>query len=117
VDQCQTCGASLSAELGWCGQCYAVRGAPAPGSPTRHVPATPELARHVVSTRWRKTPTTFGPLGRVACTGALVVPFLFFVVAGVITGGMTIVGAGIWGFIVMPWGLRDVWRAGLRVVG
>jgi hypothetical protein len=25
---------------------------------------------------------------------------------------MTLGGAVLWGFVVMPWGLRDLWRAG-----
>jgi hypothetical protein len=41
-----------------------------------------------------------------------VIPFVFFVVIGILTGGLTIFGAGIWGFIIMPWGLRDTWKAG-----
>jgi hypothetical protein len=81
-------------------------------APTRHVPAPAALPPTVIRTRWRKTKTTFGPVGRLIATVALVVPFLFFVVVGVLTGGMTIFGAGIWGFVIMPWGLRDVWRAG-----
>jgi anti-sigma factor RsiW len=117
MEACYACGASVSADSEWCGQCYAPRGraSSAPTgimAPTRHVPAPATLPPQVIRTRWRKTTTTFGPVGRVLATVGLVVPFLFFVVAGILTGGMTIFGAGIWGFVVMPWGLRDVWRAG-----
>jgi len=80
-------------------------------APTRPVPVA-TLAPEVIRTRWRKTPTTFGPVGRVVATIGLVIPFIFFVVIGILTGGLTIFGAGIWGFIIMPWGLRDTWRAG-----
>jgi hypothetical protein len=66
-----------------------------------------------VRTRWRKTPTTFGPLGRIIATVALVVPEIVFIVVGVITGGLTLAGIGIWGFVIMPWGLRDTWKAGI----
>jgi hypothetical protein len=72
----------------------------------------PTLAPTVVKSRWRKTDTTFGPLGRVIATVALVVPFVVFVVVGIFTGGFTIAGAVIWGFVIMPWGLRDTWKAG-----
>ena len=81
-------------------------------APTRPVPRVATLPPQVIRTRWRKTTTTFGPVGRVIATVGLVVPFIFFVVIGILTGGLTIFGAGIWGFVIMPWGLRDVWRAG-----
>jgi len=81
-------------------------------SPERTTQAQHALAPPVVKTRWRKTGTTFGPLGRVLATIALVVPFIFFVVVGILTGGFTIAGAVIWGFVIMPWGLRDTWKAG-----
>jgi len=66
----------------------------------------------MVKTRWKKTATTFGPLGRIACTVALVVPFIVFVLLGVFTGGLVLAAPVIWGFVIMPWGLRDTWRAG-----
>jgi hypothetical protein len=63
-------------------------------------------------TRWRKTPTTFGPVGRVIATVCLVVPVVFLVVVGLYGDIFALGGAGIWGFVIMPWGLRDVWQAG-----
>jgi hypothetical protein len=112
----------MSADAQWCGQCYTPRAAlaaapvmafaaPVGGAPARAIPVKTE-APAVVRTRWRKTPTTFGPLGRVSGTIGLVVMLAFFIVGGIITGGMTLVGAGIWGFVIMPWALRDLWRAG-----
>jgi hypothetical protein len=80
-------------------------------SPARTAQAQ-ATAPAAVKTRWRKTGTTFGPLGRVLATVALVVPFLVFVALGILTGGFTIAGAVIWGFVIMPWGLRDTWKAG-----
>jgi hypothetical protein len=117
MEPCYACGASMSAETDWCGQCYAPRGraSSAPSSimaPTRPVPVAATLPPQVIKTRWRKTTTTFGPVGRVLATLGLVIPFVIFVVIGVLTGGLTIFGAVIWGFIIMPWGLRDTWRAG-----
>jgi hypothetical protein len=81
-------------------------------APTRAVPAPKTLPPVVVRSRWRKTKTTFGPVGRILATVGLVVPLIFFVVIGILSGGLTIFGAGIWGFVVMPMGLRDVWKAG-----
>jgi hypothetical protein len=134
MEPCSTCGASISAEAEWCGQCYALPGGTSsgstagrsPGQPTAHAATglaagpsimapdrgAPTLAPTMVKTRWRKTGTTFGPVGRLIATVALVVPFLVFVVVGIFTGGFTIAGAVIWGFIIMPWGLRDTWKAG-----
>jgi hypothetical protein len=105
----------MAPEAQWCGQCYLPRGhvASERGSVmTRPVSAPETLAPPVVRTRWRKTQTTFGPVGRVLATIALVVPFLLLVAAGILDGGMTIGGAALWGVVIMPWGLRDVWRAG-----
>lgn len=107
----------MSAETEWCGQCYAPRGRASSAhsvitAPTRHVPAVATLPPEMIRTRWRKTTTTFGPAGRIMATFGLVVPMLLLVVLGVLSGGLTIFGAGIWGFVIMPWGLRDVWRAG-----
>jgi hypothetical protein len=79
---------------------------------TRPMAATATLPPTIVRSRWRKTPTTFGPVGRIIATFVLVVPEIVFVVVGFLTGGLTIFGAGIWGFIIMPWGLRDTWKAG-----
>jgi hypothetical protein len=81
-------------------------------SPTRTADAQHVVVPTVVKTRWRKTATTFGPVGRVLATFGLVLPFIFFVVIGIFTGGFTIAGAVIWGFVIMPWGLRDTWKAG-----
>ena len=63
------------------------------------------------STRWRKTPTTFGPVGRILATVGLVVPLAFMVVGGMIFTAAW-AGALIWLVVVMPKGLRDIWRAG-----
>jgi hypothetical protein len=126
----------MAADAAWCGQCYAVRrpapsaasiapttpsastlSSPPPGrgtsimSPARTAQAQ-AVAPPAVKTRWRKTGTTFGPFGRILATVALVVPFGVFVALGILTGGFTIAGAVIWGFVIMPWGLRDTWKAG-----
>jgi hypothetical protein len=125
MNTCHACGAAVSSEAEWCGQCFALcgratptaaTGQPAGGhsvmAPVRTTPTPAALPATMVKTRWRKTATTFGPLGRVLATLALVVPFLVLLVLGVLTGGLEIGGAVIWGVIVMPWGLRDTWRAG-----
>ena len=92
--------------MAWCGQCFA----PVPVAPTAVVAPVrvtaermaPDLVR---STRWGRSATTFGPVGRVIATFLLLVPVAFFFVAG-----MFWAGGFIWIFIVVPWALRDIWR-------
>jgi hypothetical protein len=137
MEPCPSCGAALSADAQWCGQCYAVLtpaasaqfgggaaqpvnrfgGGPSTGgasvmAPTRTAATLTSLPATMVKSRWRKSATTFGPIGRVLATIALVVPFVVFVVLAVFTGGLILGAPIIWGFVVMPWGLRDTWRAG-----
>jgi hypothetical protein len=124
MDTCYSCGATLATDAEWCGQCYALPHRATVGttgsatsllSPVRAAPIA-TLPPTVVTTRWRKTATTFGPVGRVLATIALVVPCLFLIVVGVLSGGLELGGAVVWGVIVMPWGLRDTWRAGQLTV-
>jgi hypothetical protein len=63
------------------------------------------------TTRWAKTDTTFGPIGRVLATLALLVPLAVMVVGG-LADPFVWGGAAVWGAVIMPWGLRDVWKAG-----
>ena len=68
------------------------------------------------TTRWRKTSTTFGPVGRVFCTLVLVAVLALLVVGGfVVTFAWG--GAVIWIGVIMPWALRDIWQAGQVPVG
>jgi hypothetical protein len=78
--------------------------------------ASPEPVVTLRRSRWYKSPTTFGPLGRVLCTVGLVVPLLVMI-AGGLFDPFLIGGAGLWGVVIMPWGLRDVWKAGQVPVG
>jgi len=77
------------------------------GAMTR--PAT--LPPTMRSTRWGKTATTFGPVGRVLSTIALVAVLAVLVVGGLVDP-FALGGAGVWLFVIMPWALRDIWRAG-----
>jgi hypothetical protein len=76
--------------------------------PVRHVPrATVQPAE--TQSRWRKTPTTMGPVGRISWTlGVLLVAgFCFF-------SGDVFAIAG-WCLIAAPLILRSVWAKG-RIV-
>jgi hypothetical protein len=75
----------------------------------RPAPVLPPTVRR---SRWRKTQTTFGPVGRVLWTFALIVPVPLFIVAGVVGDLFAFGVAVIWAFVIMPMGLRAVWRAG-----
>ena len=60
--------------------------------------------------RWAKSETTFGPVGRIVCTFALLLPFSFLVAAGLLTFDPFVLGgAGIW-FVLMVMGLRQTWQ-------
>ena len=56
--------------------------------------------------RWQKSSSTFGPLGRIVATLLLLIPIYFFFHAGVIG----IVGLAMWLFVVMPMALRSIWQ-------
>lgn len=78
------------------GRAFAARSAPPP-------------ARH---SRWAKTPTTFGPAGRIVATLLLLVPLAVMIVGG-IADPFVWGGAGAYLVIIVPWGLRDIWKAGI----
>lgn len=110
-------------DAAWCSQCYLPRSAPeSPSEAAKAVTAFRTVGSNqeaaaatraaMVKTRWRKTPTTFGPVGRVLCTTFLVVMLAVLIVGTVVSGGLDIIGLGIWGFVIMPWALRDIWKAG-----
>ncbi len=53
--------------------------------------------------RWRVTPTTFGPVGRLVVTALLLLPLWW-------TAYTTPVGFVLYGLFVLPVALRDVWQ-------
>jgi hypothetical protein len=61
-----------------------------------------------VPSRWRKGTTTFGPFGRVSWTIVVVVLPIFCLVFGGIGG---ILFCAVWGGVVAPMALRDLWKA------
>lgn len=127
MEQCASCGAAIAAEAAWCGQCFMPRGtaavAPAPGgrdlsimSGTRRE-ASGRPALPMVKTRWRKTPTTFGPAGRLICTFLLLIPLPPMIIGTVVGIIPCLIGVGIWLLVIMPWALRDIWKAGQLPAG
>ena len=74
--------------------------------PSGQTPALP-LGK---ASRWAKSDTTFGPVGRVVASIGLLIPFLFLVAAGVFTFDPFVLGgAGLWA-VLMVMGLRQVWQ-------
>jgi hypothetical protein len=80
----------------------------APVSRTMPLETLPPSVRR---TRWRKTPTTFGPTGRLSLTLALLVPLPLMLIGG-LADPFVWGGAGFWAVVVMPLALRDIWKAG-----
>ena len=113
MDRCAACGAALAAGAAWCGQCFArVEAAPPPAAPTGFRPAGTQ-PREVLTrpTRWEKTPTTFGPMGRLVATFGVLVPLLVMIVGGfvdIFAWG----GAAFYAAVIVPWAMRDIWREG-----
>ena len=74
----------------------------------RHQPPAARMPRPTPEpgTRWRASPVTFGPVGRVLATLALCgVPILVLATMG----APLIPFVGIW-LCFIPLGLRDIWR-------
>jgi hypothetical protein len=108
--RCPNCQAAIADGAKWCPQCYARFDEPVEAieEPAKEV-AHPETYRPPPRTqwsRWRAGAMTFGPVGRVVASLALLIPFYFFFYAGV----LGIVGMAMWIFIVMPAALRSIWK-------
>lgn len=99
---CSVCGASSRADATWCSQCHAPFAAPAP-APARLAPRQDAPSPPPVYSRWRKSDTSFGPVGRIGWT----VGMTFFAVLFLWSGNIFAVGG--WCFIAMPLVLRSVW--------
>jgi hypothetical protein len=58
--------------------------------------------------RLRRSGTTFGPVGRVVASVVLVAPLWWFWKVQTFAWP----GLFIWGFVLVPWGMRDIWSRG-----
>lgn len=104
------CGGTIPADAAWCPRCFAQRPVatpahPAFGSPGA-VPAAP--AHRPVVGRFAKTDVSFGLTGRILFTILLLLPLAVFVYLA--TQLIGIGGIVVYGGIVCPWALRDLWR-------
>jgi hypothetical protein len=86
---------------------------PAPATPVRGTgPLRAGTPSHLQpkTSRWAKSDVTFGPVGRIVTTLVLVLPFLFFVAAGLFTmDPIVLAGAAIWAALMIT-GMRHVWQ-------
>ena len=99
---CSSCGAGLAPAAAWCGQCFTPVGGPA-------LPPAPVAAQqqHLPTySRWRKTTTTFGPVGRVLWT------VLVVLVMAMAVFSQNPFAIGPLCFILPPLVLRSVWAKG-----
>lgn len=106
---CARCGAALPGDVRWCGRCYEPVREFTPRAPL-HGEIVGELHHDVVTSRWRKGPATFGPLGRLGITALLVLPPSVIVPAAMdiwLLALWFLLGYSIFAAMV----LRDVWRA------
>ena len=97
------CGVPVGSEAPRCGGCPVL----AAVTPGRFIPQQREATRYRTS-RWAKGPTTFGPVGRVLVTLVLLMPTPFIVLS--LALGIGIAGLVVYGFIVLPMALREVWK-------
>jgi hypothetical protein len=80
---CRACGAALPPDLGWCAACYAPVRLYSPREPVREPGGYAGRPMPALRTsRWRQGPTSFGPLGRILSTAAVVALFPWWGLGG-----------------------------------
>ena len=79
--RCYSCGASLRADAQWCDQCSAMIPHPVDEEPSlrRSLPEQARLTAPQHYSRWRKSETSFGPVGRILITLVMVAIGALFV--------------------------------------
>jgi hypothetical protein len=100
---CSGCGREIFGGAEWCAQCYQ-------STIERPLPFRAERR----TTRWEKSATSFGPLGRVLWTVVLAVPLAVLVYFGIRYPGRprTVVAMALVLWIgLMIFLLRDIWKA------
>jgi hypothetical protein len=117
------CGGSFPTEAAWCPRCFARRPVE-PGAGLAHpsfTASTPGAAPFATASplgapagrrarpgRFAKTDTSFGLTGRIIGTILLLIPLAPFVYLA--TQLIGIGGIVIYGGIIFPWALRDLWK-------
>ena len=119
MDTCRSCGAHLGADAQWCWQCYRPVEQPLP-TPRAEAPTAGPLALGGARaddplplprySRWKAGATTFGPVGKILITAAVVgFGCLLFLAFRIVEGPMVIADVG--GYAILAGLLlRQVWR-------
>jgi hypothetical protein len=117
------CGGSFPAEAAWCSRCFARRPVEPVAGPAHPLFTASTAGRAAFATasplggpagrparpgRFAKTDTSFGLTGRIICTILLLIPLAFFVYLA--TQLIGIGGIVVYGGIICPWALRDLWK-------
>ncbi len=115
-DEVCSCGGTLAVDADWCPRCFARR----PAQPTASTPGVAHRAFGTVAAvpppstqrpptgRFAKTEVSFGLPGRIILTILLLLPLAVFIYLA--TQLIGIGGIVVYGGIVCPWALRDLWR-------
>lgn len=122
MERCWSCGATVSPAVGWCGQCYAstasgqiaeadARLVPhqrsAADDPLER-PESPDILVVIRHSRWARTETTMGPVGRLVTSALVLVPIPLCAFGGPIAWAAGLVYSG----TMLPMAMRDIWKVG-----
>lgn len=122
TDSTCACGGQFPADAAWCPRCFARRPVAA-ATGTAAVPAfgtgpqptfgstlhrEPRPSRRSTTGRFASTEASFGLVGRLICTILLLIPLAFFIYLA--TQLIGIGGIVIYGGVICPWALRDLWK-------
>jgi len=109
MDTCPSCGARVTADATWCGQCFATIDRSAPRAPGLRGPMPKQEFHQATYSRWRGGETSFGPVGRIAMTVGVL---LGLVIGYPMTRGLIFATVGVdvpgTGFMLMYAGMAVV---------
>lgn len=57
--------------------------------------------------RWARSTVTFGPVGRVVATVAVLLPIWWWLAWALFAA---VLGLPVYLFVLLPWAMRDIWR-------
>jgi hypothetical protein len=100
---CGSCGASLRSDASYCGQCFGTLTASGAVTAVGVAPVQQALPTSPTYTRWQKTTTSFGPVGRILWT----VLMLMIVAMALFSQNPFAIGPLC--FILVPLVMRSVW--------
>lgn len=108
--ECVECRRALPTDARWCPLCFAPAPSPQFAGPVAKRRADdPDPVEKVDYgySRWRGSAISFGPVGRVVVTVALIAIGPLMAWYSPVGGWLAFL---LWMFVILPWALRDVWR-------